>query len=65
MHYVVDAPIAQLDRASDYGSEGCGFDLCWARQSTEYSVLFFVLSLNQATSVQIQALAVAKSLEFE
>ena len=26
------APVAQLDRASDYGSEGCGFDLCRARQ---------------------------------
>jgi len=22
------ASIAQLDRASDYGSEGCGFDSC-------------------------------------
>ena len=27
------APVAQLDRVSDYGSEGCGFDLCRARQS--------------------------------
>ena len=26
-----DAPIAQLDRAFDYGSKGCGFDSCWAR----------------------------------
>lgn len=25
------APIAQLDRALDYGSKGCGFDSCWAR----------------------------------
>ena len=25
------APLAQLDRASDYGSEGCGFDSCMAR----------------------------------
>jgi hypothetical protein len=25
------APVAQLDRASDYGSEGCGFDLYRAR----------------------------------
>ena len=25
------APIAQLDRAFDYGSKGCGFDSCWAR----------------------------------
>ena len=25
-----NAPIAQLDRASDYGSEGWGFDSSWA-----------------------------------
>ena len=25
------APIAQLDRAFDYGSKGCGFDSYWAR----------------------------------
>ena len=25
------APIAQLDRASDYGSEGWGFESSWAR----------------------------------
>ena len=25
-----DALVAQLDRVSDYGSEGCGFDLCRA-----------------------------------
>jgi hypothetical protein len=29
----INAPIAQLDRASDYGSEGCRFDSFWARQS--------------------------------
>jgi cell fate regulator YaaT (PSP1 superfamily) len=28
------APVAQLDRALDYGSRGCGFDLCRARQIT-------------------------------
>ena len=27
----INAPIAQLDRAFDYGSKGCGFDSCWAR----------------------------------
>ncbi len=27
---ILDAPIAQLDRASDYGSEGWGFDSSWA-----------------------------------
>ena len=26
------APMAQLDRASDYGSEGCGFKSYWACQ---------------------------------
>ena len=26
------ASVAQLDRASDYGSEGCGFDSCQVRQ---------------------------------
>ena len=25
------APVAQLDRASDYGSEGLGFDSLWVR----------------------------------
>ena len=29
---ILYAPVAQLDRASDYGSEGCGFDSCRARQ---------------------------------
>ena len=28
---LIYAPVAQLDRVSDYGSEGCGFDLCQAR----------------------------------
>lgn len=28
---ISSAPIAQLDRAFDYGSKGCGFDSCWAR----------------------------------
>ena len=26
------APIAQLDRASGYGPEGCGFELCWRQK---------------------------------
>ena len=26
-----EAPVAQLDRASDYGSEGCKFESCRAR----------------------------------
>ena len=28
---LIFAPIAQLDRVSDYESEGCRFDSCWAR----------------------------------
>ena len=28
--WLIDAPIAQLDRASDYGSEGWGFKSSWA-----------------------------------
>ncbi len=28
----MNAPIAQLDRAFDYGSKGYGFDSYWARQ---------------------------------
>ena len=30
-----DAPIAQLDRAFDYGSKGWGFDSSWAHQNRE------------------------------
>ena len=29
------APVAQLDRASGYGPEGCGFELCRARHYEE------------------------------
>ena len=29
---ITDAPVAQLDRASDYGSEGCEFESRRARQ---------------------------------
>ena len=29
------APIAQLDRASDFGSEGRGFESFWARQQKD------------------------------
>ena len=31
----IDAPIAQLDRALDFGSSGCGFESCWARSIRE------------------------------
>ncbi|MDN5314480.1 MAG: sulfate permease, SulP family [Clostridiales bacterium] len=33
--YAAHAPVAQLDRASDYGSEGYGFDFCRARHSRD------------------------------
>gem|GEM_PF-5135787 len=29
------APIAQLDRASDYESEGRKFESCWAHQANQ------------------------------
>src|SRR6266851_3202372 len=38
------APIAQLDRASDYGSEGYRFNSYWVRQSF-YSMFSMVLCL--------------------
>ena len=38
------APIAQLDRAFDYGSKGCGFDSYWARH------LFFYRDVAQLGS---------------
>ena len=30
---IINAPIAQLDRVSDYESEGCRFDSCWVHIS--------------------------------
>lgn len=38
--------MAQLDRASDYGSEGCGFDSCWARQIVEGFQVFSLRTLS-------------------
>ena len=35
-----DAPLAQLDRASDYGSEGWGFDSLKARHGNNGAVRF-------------------------
>ena len=32
LYFLFDAPIAQLDRASDYGSEGYRFNSYWVRQ---------------------------------
>ena len=31
---IIDAPIAQLDRVSDYESEGWGFESLWAHHTT-------------------------------
>src|SRR6266481_9351753 len=42
--HVLGAPIAQLDRASDYGSEGYRFNSYWVRQSF-YSMFTMVLWL--------------------
>ena len=34
-----------MDRASDYGSEGCGFDFCWAHHIREVAQLGRALGL--------------------
>ena len=39
------APIAQLDRAFDYGSKGCGFDSCRARHHRDVAQLGSALDL--------------------
>ena len=39
------APIAQLDRAFDYGSKGCGFDSYWARHYRDVAQLGSALDL--------------------
>ena len=36
------APLAQLDRASDYGSEGQGFEFSAARQNVGYTGVFLL-----------------------
>ena len=33
------APIAQLDRASDFESEGWGFDSLWVHDNADYQIL--------------------------
>ena len=38
----LDGPVAQLDRASDFGSEGWGFDSLRGRQSSERFPSIFV-----------------------
>ena len=41
------APVAQLDRASDFGSEGLGFESL--RAHLKYNHLYILQSLEQAT----------------
>ncbi len=36
---IIYAPIAQLDRAFDYGSKGWGFEFSWARHKREVAQL--------------------------
>ena len=44
---IEDAPVAQLDRASDYGSEGCKFESCRVRHLTLTFVrVFFITRLS-------------------
>ena len=44
---IEDAPVAQLDRASDYGSEGCKFESCRVRHLTLTLVrVFFITRLS-------------------
>ena len=40
---IIIAPIAQLDRVSDFESEGCRFDSYWAHQI--HQIVFTLLSL--------------------
>ena len=40
------APMAQLDRASDYGSEGWGFESFWARHEIQNTTLRGVFNLS-------------------
>ncbi len=39
------APVAQLDRASGFGPEGCGFESCRAHLIQSFLYLFFPYSL--------------------
>lgn len=41
------APIAQLDRASDYGSEGLRFDSLWAHHYTQVVVHFYQMVIDK------------------
>ena len=47
------APLAQLDRASDYGSEGQGFEFSAARQNVGYTGVFFCYKKGNEKKVQI------------
>ena len=41
-----EAPVAQLDRASDYGSEGCKFESCRVRHLKTAERQFFLYPLD-------------------
>lgn len=48
-----DAPLAQLDRASDYGSEGWGFDSSRAHHSTPWQLTLFSKSLKKRQKLEL------------
>ena len=47
------APLAQLDRASDYGSEGWGFDSLRAHHSIPWQLLLFSKSLKKRQKLEL------------
>ena len=50
---VFKAPLAQLDRASDYGSEGCRFNSCEARQRQSQIAGWSSLVARQAHNLKV------------
>ena len=48
-----DAPLAQLDRASDYGSEGWGFDSLRAHHSIPWQLVLFSKSLKKKQKLEL------------
>ncbi len=55
------APIAQLDRASDYESEGRKFESCWAHQKTQAVTHFRPSPKSALVDVQADTLPTAPS----
>src|SRR6266436_1845938 len=58
--HALGAPIAQLDRASDYGSEGCKFNSYWVHQSF-YSMFTMVLRGLSKLDFRLKNLCLATS----